>query len=34
MTDPAFTILLPVHRPPAMLPLAINSVLAQRRRDF
>ena len=34
MTDPAFTILLPVHRPPAMLPFAINSVLAQRRRDF
>ena len=34
MTDPAFTILLPVHRPPAMLPFAINSVLAQQRRDF
>jgi len=34
MTDPAFTILLPVHRPPAMLPFAINSVLAQERRDF
>lgn len=34
MTDPAFTILLPVHRPPAMLPYAIASVLAQRRRDF
>jgi hypothetical protein len=34
MSDPAFTILLPVHRPPAMLPFAINSVLAQERRDF
>lgn len=34
MTDPTFTILLPVHRPPAMLPFAINSVLAQERRDF
>jgi hypothetical protein len=34
MTDPAFTILLPIHRPPAMLSFAINSVLAQERRDF
>jgi len=34
MTDPAFTILLPVHRPPAMLPCAIESVLAQERQDF
>jgi len=34
MTDPAFTILLPVHRPPALLPYAIASVLAQDRRDF
>ena len=34
MNDPAFTILLPTHRPPAMLPFAINSVLAQERRDF
>jgi glycosyltransferase involved in cell wall biosynthesis len=34
MTEPAFTILLPVHRPPAMLPYAIASVQAQRRRDF
>ena len=34
MTDPAFTILLPVHRPPALLPYAIESVLAQDRRDF
>ena len=34
MTDPAFTVLLPVHRPPAMLPFAINSVLAQARQDF
>lgn len=34
MTDPAFTILLPVHRPPALLPFAIGSVLAQERQDF
>lgn len=34
MTDPAFTVLLPVHRPPAMLPFAIESVLAQDRQDF
>lgn len=34
MGDPTFTILLPVHRPPAMLPFAIDSVLAQERRDF
>ncbi|NJM91979.1 MAG: glycosyltransferase family 2 protein [Rhodospirillaceae bacterium] len=34
MSDPTFTILLPVHRPPAMLPFAIASVLAQERRDF
>jgi glycosyltransferase involved in cell wall biosynthesis len=34
MTDPAFTILLPVNRPPALLPYAIASVLAQERRDF
>lgn len=31
---PEFTILLPVHRPPAMLPFAIKSVLAQERQDF
>lgn len=29
-----FTILLPVHRPPALLPYAIESVLAQERADF
>jgi glycosyltransferase involved in cell wall biosynthesis len=29
-----FTVLLPVHRPPAMLPYAIESVLAQSRQDF
>src|SRR5262245_27482513 len=29
-----FTVLLPVHRPPAMLPYAIESVLAQGRQDF
>lgn len=34
MTDPVFTILLPVHRPPAMLPYAIASVLAQQRGDL
>lgn len=34
MTSPAFTILLPVHRPPALLPHAIASVQAQERHDF
>jgi glycosyltransferase involved in cell wall biosynthesis len=34
MTAPTFTILLPVHRPPVMLPYAIQSVLAQARQDF
>jgi glycosyltransferase involved in cell wall biosynthesis len=34
MTDPAFTVLLPVHRPPPLLPNAIASVLAQERQDF
>lgn len=34
MSTPAFTVLLPVNRPPAMLPYAIESVLAQERRDF
>ena len=34
MSDPAFTILLPVHRPPALLPHAIASILAQKRQDF
>lgn len=34
MTDPVFTVLLPIHRPPAMLPFAIESVLAQERQDF
>jgi hypothetical protein len=33
-TAPTFTILLPVVRPPAMLPFAIRSVLAQDRPDF
>ncbi len=32
--DPAFTILLPVHRPPAALPFALASVLDQTRQDF
>ncbi len=31
---PVFTILLPVHRPPALLPYAIESVLAQDRGEF
>jgi glycosyltransferase involved in cell wall biosynthesis len=31
---PTFTILLPVHRPPALLPFAIESILAQEREDF
>ncbi len=34
MIAPAFTILLPVIRPPALLPYAITSVLAQDRQDF
>jgi glycosyltransferase involved in cell wall biosynthesis len=31
---PTFTILLPVHRPPALLPFAIESILTQERGDF
>jgi glycosyltransferase involved in cell wall biosynthesis len=31
---PHFTVLLPVHRPPVMLPFAIESVLAQNVPDF
>jgi hypothetical protein len=31
---PLFTVLLPVHRPPDLLPFAIESVLAQRERRF
>ncbi|MGH6830040.1 MAG: glycosyltransferase family 2 protein [Methylocella sp.] len=34
MIAPTFTILLPVNRPPALLPYAIASVLAQDRQDF
>jgi glycosyltransferase involved in cell wall biosynthesis len=34
MSGAAFTVLLPVHRAPAMLPYAIESVLAQERQDF
>lgn len=34
MNDPAFTILLPVHRPPVLLPYATASVQAQKRQDF
>jgi glycosyltransferase involved in cell wall biosynthesis len=29
-----FTIMLPVHRPPVLLPYALDSVLAQARKDF
>jgi len=32
--DPLFTVLLPVHRPPSLLPFAIDSVLAQSVDDF
>ena len=32
--NPLFTVLLPVHRPPNLLPFAIDSVLAQRVGDF
>lgn len=32
--DPLFTVLLPVHRPPGLLPFAIDSVLAQSVDDF
>jgi glycosyltransferase involved in cell wall biosynthesis len=31
---PRFTVLLPVHRPPALLPFAIETVLAQEVDDF
>lgn len=31
---PAFSILLPVYRPPDLLPFAVESVLAQSRQDF
>jgi glycosyltransferase involved in cell wall biosynthesis len=34
MTAPLFTILLPVHRPPHLLPFAIDSVLAQSEPNF
>ncbi|OYU47343.1 MAG: hypothetical protein CFE31_16310 [Rhizobiales bacterium PAR1] len=33
-TAALFTVLLPVHRPPALLPFAIESVLAQRETRF
>lgn len=33
-TDPLFTVLLPVHRPPVLLPTAIESVQSQTRSDF
>jgi glycosyltransferase involved in cell wall biosynthesis len=34
MTDPTFTILMPVVRPPELMPFAIDSVLKQTRDDF
>lgn len=34
MGQPLFTVLIPVHRPPHLLPFAINSVLAQTEPDF
>lgn len=34
MSAPRFTILLPVHRSPELLPFAIESVLAQEAEDF
>jgi hypothetical protein len=34
LTTPRFSVLLPVHRPPDLLPAAIESVLAQTSRDF
>jgi glycosyltransferase involved in cell wall biosynthesis len=34
MSKPTFTILLPVHRPPALLPYAMSSVQAQHCRSF
>lgn len=34
MTQPLFTVLLPVHRPPHLLPFAVESVLAQSVQDF
>jgi succinoglycan biosynthesis protein ExoW len=34
MSKPAFTVLIPVHRGPHLLPFAIGSVLAQERQDF
>lgn len=34
MSDRLFTVLLPVHRPPDLLPYAVRSVLAQTFEDF
>ncbi|MGJ8573118.1 MAG: glycosyltransferase family 2 protein [Hoeflea sp.] len=34
MTQPLFTVLLPVHRPPHLLAFAVRSVLAQSVQDF
>ena len=34
MQTPLFTVLLPINRPPALLPYAVESVLAQEQGDF
>jgi glycosyltransferase involved in cell wall biosynthesis len=34
MTDPTFTILMPIVRPPVLMPFAIQSILNQTRGDF
>jgi hypothetical protein len=34
VTHPRFTVLLPVNRPPALLPFAVESVLGQSLQDF
>src|SRR5690349_14555649 len=34
MSEPEFTVLLPVHRGPELLQYAVDSVLAQERKDF
>jgi hypothetical protein len=34
MSETTFTVLLPVHRPPDLLPFAVRSVLDQARQDF
>ena len=34
MTSPLFTIILAIHRPPLLLPFAVESVLRQTVQDF